>query len=65
MFSGLIILELRLSFIVTENCPGAMTGDAKILEKDNGCTANLRESKTVEKHDVGCGRLQAIFPGSG
>lgn len=41
MFSGLIILELRLSFIVTEICPGAMTGDAKIFEKYDGCVAGL------------------------
>lgn len=42
MLSGLIILELRLSFIVTENCPGAMTGDAKIFEKYDGCMADVR-----------------------
>lgn len=62
MFSGLIILELRLSFIVTEICPGAMTGDAKIFEKYDGCMARLRESKEVGKPGVGCVRAADNFP---
>lgn len=45
MFSGLIIFDLKLSFIVAENCPGAMTGDAKIFkEKYDGCIVKLGES---------------------
>lgn len=62
MFSGLIIFELSLSFIVTENCPGAMTGDAQIFEVSDGCMANLREPEKVEKHDTGCGRRADNFP---
>ena len=44
MFSGLIIFDLKMSFIVAENCPGAMTGDAKIFEKYDGCMVKLGES---------------------
>lgn len=62
MFSGLIILELSLSFIVTEICPGAMTGDAKIFEKYDRSMAGLRESKKVKKHCVGCVRVADNFP---
>lgn len=43
MFSRLIILDSRLSFIVTENCPEAMTGGAKTFEASDGYEARLGE----------------------
>lgn len=53
MFSGLIILDLRLRFIVTENCPGAMTGDAKMFEKYDGCMEAERVQEGRETQMLG------------
>lgn len=66
MFSGLIILDLRLCFIVTEKCPGSMTGDAKIFEKYDGCRANVREGpRSGETKMLAVADLQIIAPPTG
>ena len=54
MFSGLLILDLRLSLIVTEVCPGATTGDPQIFEDQDGCPAEGDSEE--EKRKSGCRR---------